>query len=299
MNENAKRINRRASIKKNALQWLLLLPTTFTLIVCYIYPMVQGIIIAFFKTRGVEMVEFVGLENFRNVLSDTLFTQTLTNTIMYVVWSLIIGSLIPIVIAACLNEIIHGKETFKVLMYLPAIAPALAVSLIWVNIYSPNPSGLLNVVLSVMGKEAGTWLLNSSLVIPLIIISMTWKGYASSTLIYLSAMQSVNQDLYEAATLDGAGIWKKFFKVTVPHIAPTLLLMQVQQVIGVFMIIDQPMVMTDGGPNNASMSLDYSMFKTAFTFGQMDRAAAMGVIIFLCLIWVSVLYFWLDKKLKN
>lgn len=299
MNKNAKNINKLYSLKKNGLKWLLLLPTVLSLIICYIYPIADGMVLVFFKTKGVEVVEFVGLENFKNVVTDTLFTQTLWNTVMYVVWSFVIGAIPPILVAIVLNEIVHCKEIFKTLMYIPAIAPALAVSLIWMNVFSPNPAGLMNLLLSVFGESAQGWLTNPNLTIPLIVVSMTWSGMPGTVIIYLAALQSVNQDLYEAASLDGAGIFKRIFKITIPHIAPMMLLMQIRQVIGVFQIMDQPMVMTDGGPNNASISMELSMFKTAFTYGQMDKAVAMGAIIFLLLIWVSFLYFYLDKKLSE
>ena len=282
-----------------SLMWVLLLPTVLSIIICHWNPVLKGVYMSFFRTRGYEAMEFVGLDNYLKVLTDSMFLQTLLNTCAYVFWSLILGALPPLILAICINEIVHGKQVFKVITYLPAVAPALAVSLIWLNIYSPSAGGLLNSVLSKLGLPLSQWLGDSKLTIPLIVISMTWSGYATTMLLYLSALQTVRQDLYEAAVIDGAGVWRRLFKITLPHVAPTMLLIIVRQIIGVFQIMDQPLVMTDGGPNGASLSLNLSAYKMAFTYMQVDRALALGVVSFVILLFATMFYFKLDKKLEE
>lgn len=287
------------SIKNQTLMWLLLLPTVFTLILCHWNPIFRGMITALFQTKGFKLVEFVGLQNFKNVLTDTMFLATLSNTIQYVIWSLVIGMIPPLAIAIAINEVAHFKQGFKILTYLPAIAPGLAASLIWLNIFSPSPGGMLNIILNWLGLPASQWLLNESLTIPLIVVSMTWKGYGATMLLYLSSLQSVSQDMYEAAVIDGAGIWKRIFKITIPHLGPTMLLMLVNQVIGVFQIFEQPLVMTDGGPNNASLTLGLTSYKMAFSYMQVDRSMALGTVSFIILLVATLFYFWMQKKLED
>lgn len=284
------------SLKKETLMWLLLVPTVLSLIICQWNPVIKGLILSFFKTKGYTAVAFAGLANYKAVLTDSMFIQTLINTVMYVVWSLIIGALPPIIIAILLHETVHGKQTFKVLTYLPAVAPALAVSLIWRSLYSPTASGLLNLLLAKLGIPAQQWLLNEHMTIPLIVLSMTWSGCPGSVLLYLAGLQSVSQDLYEAAIIDGAGIWKRIFKITLPHLAPVILLLTVRQIIGVFQIMDLPLVMTDGGPNNASLSLNLTAYKMAFTYMQVGRSLSLGTVSFVILLAVTAFYFMLDKK---
>ena len=280
-----KRIGSKLVVVRNeALMWMLLLPTVFTLILCHWNPIFRGMITSLFQTKGFKLVEFVGLKNFKNVLTDTMFLRTLLNTVQYVVWSFVLGAIPPLAIAIALNEVVHFKQGFKILTYLPAIAPGLAASLIWVNIFSPSPGGMLNILMNALGLPTSQWLLNESLTIPLIVVSMTWKGYGATMLLYLSALQSVSQDLYEAAVIDGAGIWRRIFKITVPHLGPTMLLMWVQQVISVFQIFDQPLVMTDGGPNNASLTLGLTSYKMAFSYMQVDRSMALGTVSFFILL---------------
>lgn len=288
-----------AGLKNETLMWLLLLPTVFTLILCHWNPIFRGMMTSLFQTRGFKLVEFVGLLNFKNVLTDTMFLQTLSNTFQYVFWSLVIGVIPPLAIAIAVNEVVHFKQGFKVLTYLPAVAPALAASIIWMNIFSPSSGGMLNIFLNWIGLPASKWLLNENLTIPLIVISMTWKGYGATMLLYLSSLQSVSQDLYEAATIDGAGVWKRLFKITIPHLGPTMLLMLVNQIIGVFQIFDQPLVMTDGGPNNASLTLGLTSYKMAFSYMQVDRSMALGTVSFFILLIATLFYFWMQKKLED
>lgn len=295
-----KRVGSKLVVLKNqSLMWLLLIPTVFALILCHWNPIFRGMITSLFQTKGFKIVEFVGLQNFKNVLHDTMFIKTLFNTFQYVFWSLVIGILPPLALAIALNEVAHFKQGFKILTYLPAIAPGLAASLIWVNIFSPAPGGMLNVMLDSMGLPISQWLLNEKLTIPLIVVSMTWKGYGVTMLLYLSALQSVSQDLYEAAVIDGAGIWKRIFKITIPHLSPTMLLLVVQQIIGVFQVFDQPLVMTDGGPNNASLTLGLTSYKMAFSYMQVDRSMALGTVSFFILLIATLFYFRMQKKLED
>lgn len=295
-NGKSKAVSVLNGIKRQTLMWILLVPTVLALIICSWSPVIKGVILSFFETKGYNAVAFAGLANYKAVLTDTMFLQTLANTVMYVVWSIIIGSLPPIIIALLLNEVVHGKQTFKILTYLPAVAPGLAVSLIWRSLYSPSASGMLNVLLAKLGIPAQQWLLNSNMTIPLIVISMTWSGCPGSVLLYLAGLQSVSQDLYEAAVIDGAGIWKRIFKITLPHLAPVILLLTVRQVIGLFQVMDVPLVMTGGGPNNASLSLNLTAYKMAFTYMQVGRSLSLGTVSFVILLVLTAIYFKLDKK---
>lgn len=299
-NLKVKKIGGKLTVVRNeSLMWLLLVPTVFTLILCSWNPIIRGMYTSFFRTRGFSVVEFVGLQNYINVINDTMFIKTLVNTFSYVFWSLLIGILPPLALAIALNETIHFKEGFKILMYLPAVAPGLAASIIWMNMYSPASGGMMNSILSMLHLPISKWLLNEKLVIPLIVISMTWKGYGTTMLLYLSSLQSLSQDLYEAAVIDGAGLWRRIITITIPHMAPTLLLMIVNQIIGVFQVFDPPLVMTDGGPNNASLTLGLTSYKMAFSYMQVDRSMALGTVSFLILLVATIFYFKMQKKLED
>ena len=286
-------------IAKNISGWMLILPSLLLFVIIVWRPIVMAFCYSFFKLQGMRPVEFAGLQNFKDVLTDSAFLQTMLNTLQYVGWSLIIGFPMAFLTAVMLNEMICFKGSFKFIMYLPVIIPGVAVCLIWKMMYLDGSSGLLNSLLYYIGMEPQNWLSNKDLTILLIIISMTWQSFGSNMLLYLATLQSADQSLYEAARIDGAGFWRRFWHVLLPHMRGLMLLLVIRQIIGVFQITEQPMVMTGGGPNGASMSLGLTNYYYAFQYGQFDKSMALGVISFLLLLVLTYVYFKLERKFNE
>lgn len=278
--------------------WILCVPFILSLYFFHIRPIIIGLSYSFCEMKGFSPIGFAGLDNFISVIRDTAFTKTLINTVMYTVWSLVIGFWVPIFVAVIVNELVHFRGTLKVMMYLPCIVPSLAASLIWYFFYQPGQAGVLNQVILMFGGEPQVWLQDKNLVIPLIIISMTWRGFGSTVVFYLAALQGINQELYEAARIDGAGIIKRAKTIALPHLAPIALLMFVKQIIGIFQIQSEPMLMTGGGPNGASLSLNLQSYYYMFNYFQTERALALGTITFVILMIVNIFYFRIEKKLE-
>ena len=291
--------SKKLSLRKNLLGWAFLLPLVFIMYIMIWRPSFMGIFWSFFRMKGYSVVKFVGLSNYIDVISDMQFWPTMLNTVQYVLWSLAIGFLLPLILAVMLNEMRHFKSTFRITLYLPAIVPGIIVMLMWYFIYYPDQTGLLNMILAKMGIDPILWLNDSALVIPCIIISMTWNGCPGAMLLYYSALQSVSKELYEAALIDGAGIFKRVWHVTRPQIMGVVLLNLIRQIIGVFQIMEQPMTMTQGGPNNASLSIGYQLYKYGFVLNRADYAMALGVITFVILIFITAFYFRVEKKVSD
>ena len=285
--------------KKSLGGWILFLPFFVMIFFALWKPTVQGIVWSFFDMKGYEADSFAGLKNYRIILSDTGFLQTLLNTVKYVLWSLVIGYWLPFVLAVMLNELTRGKEFFKFAFYLPCLAPGIAVYMLWYYMYYPNNGGLLNMVLSWFGVGPSVWLQDAEMTIPLILVSVTWKGLGSTLLLYLAALQGVNRELYEAALMDGAGIWKRATHIMLPQVSGILLLNLVRQIISIFQIMEQPLAMTGGGPNNASMSLGLLAYKYAFQNFKIGNALAVNVVMFLLLIVMTLFYFAMNKKINE
>lgn len=283
-------------IRRNFSGWILLIPTIFLLCFVVFKPMIMGIVNSFYELVGFVPKEFIGLENYIQVIKDTKFTGTVVNTVSYVIWSLIIGLPLPFLCAIMLNEMVFGKSFIRISTYMPAVIPAIAVSLIWTNMYMEGSGGLLNMFLGLFGIEPQQWLMNKSLTIPLIIVSSTWQGFGSTVLYYFAMLQSLNTELYDAARIDGAGLFSRAKNVIMPHMLPIFLLMAIKQIIVVFQIIDQPLVMTGGGPNGASTSLALLGYQYAFQFGQAGKALAVNMITFMLLIGLTFVYFKAEKK---
>jgi multiple sugar transport system permease protein len=169
----------------------------------------------------------------------------------------------------------------------------------WGYLLRPGPTGILNMLLSYIGLGPFTWLNNSAMVIPLIVSVMTWKGAGSTALIYMAGLADINPELYEAATIDGAGVWGRVRHITFPSLLSLGSTMLILQIIAVFQILYEPLVMTNGGPNNASISLMQLVYKYAFDRYEYPKAAAVSVIVSLILVVLTVIYNKVNKLKEN
>lgn len=285
-----------AAIRKDAVGWLLIAPALIGFIVFNWQPFVSSGILAFFNTRGFEIQDFVGFENFRNVLSDSSLAKAMINSCKYTLWSLVIGLPIPIITAILLNELVHFKGFFRFSVYFPAIIPGIVTAIMWKILLEPGSDGFLNVVLSWFNLPACQWLQNSKLTILIITIVSTWSGFGSSTILYLADLQSVDLSLYEAAAMDGAGFFKKLRYITLPHLSSLVKVTAIMQILGVFQSFEKPLAMTGGGPNEASTTVMMLTYNYMFSEGAIDKANALSVIVCLILIVGSIVYFKATKS---
>lgn len=295
-----KKIKRKKSeLQKNISGWLLIFPAILAFSLFVWRPIIISFIDSLFRIQGVVRIEFVGLKNFVDVVTDTNFLKSLWNTVKYVLWSLLLGLPLPFLAAVMMNEMVRTKQFFNVMFYLPCVIPSMATYLIWRMIYADGSGGLLNMILYFLGAAPAAWLSNANLSIPLIVVTMTWSGFGGAVILYLSSLQGIDQSLYEAARLDGAGIFTRVRVVMMPNMWGILLLQAVRQIISVFQVTEQPLVMTGGGPNGASTTLGLTNYFYAFKYGQFDKSMALSVIMFLLLIWLTIVYFKLDKKIND
>ena len=184
-------------------------------------------------------------------------------------------------------------------MYIPVVLPGIAVYMLWSYMYGPGETGLLNTILGSFGVEPYVWLEDSRLAIIWIVVTMTWSGMGGTILMYYAALQGINPDVYEAATIDGAKIRHKLRYIMLPEVYPIALLLFVRQIIGVFQVMEQPLTMTSGGPNGATESLALLAYNYAFKYFQFDKGMATGVITFIILIFMTIFYTRLEKKVNQ
>lgn len=298
-NKSGKCKNLKGKLKNELSAWMWLLPLVLVLYLMTWRPTIMGGIWSFFKMKGYTAEEFIGFRNYYEVIKDTEFLPTLFNTVKYVVFSLVVGFIPPLMIAIMINETVHFKNGFKTILYLPAIVPGVVATLLWYYMYFPDATGLLNSILVMLGFEPYGWLNDTRLNILYIIIAMTWSGMPGTMLYYFTALQSVNVELYEAALIDGAGMLKRMMNVTIPQISGPLLLNFVLQIITVFQVMQEPMVMTGGGPDSSSTSLGYQIYKYGFVNGRAGHAMALSMIVFAILIVCTLFYFKIEKKVSE
>jgi multiple sugar transport system permease protein len=278
------------NIKKDGIAYLIMIPSLLLFGFFVWQPLLSNIFLSFFTTTGFTRDEFVWFQNYQDVLSDPIFAQAFINTIKYTFWSVIIGFILPIILAILLNEVVHFRSFFRTIIYFPNMVPGLAAVLMWFFLFEPEQYGVFNVMLDLIGLESSTWLNDPNLVIPLIVITMTWKGAGATTLIYLAILQSLDNTYYEASRLEGATLFQRIRYITLPHLIPTIRMLFILQVISVFQVFYEPLVMTDGGPNNASLSLLQLIYKYAYRSGNVAQAAALGVIVAVMLFLLTTIY---------
>ncbi len=292
---NSKRLGdnkkKKAFLKKRDIWgWLVMLPTLILFAFFVWEPLLENIRLSFCTAKLYEVTGFAGLDNYIRVVKDVDFMAAFKNTFAYTFWSLIIGFVVPIIIGILITETVHLKGFFRVGVYFPNIMPALATIWIWSYFFKPGETGVLNILLGKLGMEPSVWLNNPKMTILLIIIVLTWKSAGSTALIYMANISSISPDLYEAATIDGAGIWSRVRHITLPSVLGMAKTMLILQIISVFQIMYEPMVMTNGGPNNASISLMMLMYRYGFRDFNIPKAAALSVMICLILVVLSGIY---------
>jgi len=278
--------------------WLIMAPGLFLFAFFVWYPLGANIVMSFFKPDGLWGYDnFVGFQNFIDVFKDEQFIQALQNTGMYVLLSLVIGFILPLIIGLLLSEVVHGKAILRILIYFPAILSGMAVVIMWSYILDPNQHSMLNQILGLFGISPSTFTHDPNLAKVLIILTMTWKGAGSTALIYLSAIQNIDQAQYEAARLDGAGLGRRIWHITLPNIAPTLSTLFVLQIISVMQIFYEPMVMP--GTNNSTLSLLLLAYNYNFVRYEPGKSAATSVILFILIMSLTLLYFGVERIFKG
>jgi multiple sugar transport system permease protein len=252
-------------------------------------PVVSGILMGFQKTNLVGPVEWVGLENFSYVLADPLLPKAVLNTSYFALLALVFGFPVPIFLAVFINELRTTGWLYNVLSYLPAVVPPVAAILLWKFFYDPGPSGVFNTVLGWFGIGPLPWLNSDLMAMPAIVLEATWAGAGATAIIYLAALSAVRSELYEAAEIDGAGIWARVWHITIPQLRGVILIMLLLQLIGTFQLFTEPYLFTGGGPNNATLTVLLMIYNYAFVNGDFGAATALSVLlaVFLCLLSIG------------
>jgi multiple sugar transport system permease protein len=261
------------------------------------YPMVRGVIMSFQRTRRGE-TRWVGWDNYERITSDPAFATAWKNTLYFTVLALIVGYAVPFLVAILLNEFRHAKGYLRVLVYLPVmLPPASALFLFKYYAYDPSDAGLFNAILRALHLPTSQWMQSTTMTMPAMVIASTWMNMGGAVLIYLAALQNIPGDLYEAAELDGAGIWKRIRHVTVPQTRLILSLMAMLQIVATMQLFIEPLILANGaGAQDSALSVAYLIYQHGFFQNDLNGAAALGVIMLLVLGGFSAVYVRLFSK---
>lgn len=238
---------------------------------------------------------FVGLQNYRNLFSNPDFYQSLRVTLLFG-----LGSVLPIVVlgmalALLLNRTMKGGALYRMLMFSPWVTPTVAVSIVWSWIYEPEV-GLANTVLRGLGMEGVRWLEDPRWALVGILLATVWKSVGWAMIFFLVALRNVPADLLEAATLDGAGRFRRFTRMTLPLISPTTFFLVVMLVIQSLQAYDQINVLTQGGPAGSTRTLLYLYYQSAFDAYQIGEASSVAVTLIAICVTLSLISFWVGRR---
>jgi multiple sugar transport system permease protein len=288
----------RAFVRRNLSAYLFLLPALLVFTFFVWYPIVLGFIVSFQRIDLINPADWVGWENFREVMGDPLFVVAWRNTLQYTLYTLLFGYLVPIVLALAVNELRKSVSYFRLAFYLPVMLPPVVSVFLWKWLYNPD-SGLLNALLGLVHVAPQPWLQSPNTAMISIVIVATWAGAGGAMLIYLAALQGVPAHLYDAAEVDGASVFRKLWHVTLPQIRGVMLLLFVLQIISSMQVFIEPFAMTGGGPVHATTTVLLLIYQYAFQDGSFGKASALGVLLFIALVIFSLLYFLVTRRINK
>lgn len=259
------------------------------------YPLVRGVLLSFQQVNFVTDPYWVGLDNFEALFADPLFWTAWKNTLVFTGLALVLGYLVPLALAILLNELRHFRGFFRIAVYLPVMLPPIVVVLLWKYFYDPG-NGLFNTVLRGLHLPESQWTQSSSTAMLSLVLVSTWANLGGATLIYLAALQGVPGELYEAAELDGAGLWQKLRHVTIPQIRFIMLVLLLLQIIATMQVFIEPYQLT-GTTNPDTVTVMILIYRYAFTVNHdFGLAAAMSVLLFVVLGAFSAVYLRLTRR---
>ncbi|MET9230031.1 sugar ABC transporter permease [Lentzea sp. NPDC003310] len=256
-------------------------------------PIVQSVVMSFQKTNLVGPTRFVGLDNFVQVLNDPLLWTAVGNTLWFALLALVFGYPLPLVTAVLISEVRARRGLFSALAYLPVVVPPVVAVLLWKFFYDASPSGVFNTVLGWVGLGPWQWLQNPGSAMPALVLEATWAAAGGTVIIYLAALAGVPVEQYEAAEIDGAGIWRKVWHVTLPRLRGVLLVTFILQIIGTAQVFLEPFLFTGGGPANSTMTILLLIYDYAFASslgGDYGAATALSIMLAAVLAVLSAAY---------
>ena len=256
------------------------------------YPIVRLVLVSLQHTNEITTT-WVGFQNFSEVWHDPLFPIAVKNTLEFAGLALLFGYPIPLIVAVLMSEVRKRRGLYAALAYLPVVIPPVVAVLLWKTFYDGASTGVFNTILGWFGIPPQQWIQSATQAMPSLVLESTWANAGATIIIYLAALTTVNPELYEAASVDGAGLWKKIWHVTLPQMRTVLLVTMILQIIGTAQVFLEPYLFTSGGPANATMTVLLLIYNYAFgnslgaSYGE---AAALSLMLVAFLAVFSLIY---------
>lgn len=256
------------------------------LLVFFGYPFFFSLVLVFFRWDAITPMEFIGLRNLVRLLHDDLFFQALMNTALFLSIHIPLQIIVALFAAELLNSKLPGRGAFRTIYFLPVVVSGVVVTILFQQLFAFE-TGYINSVLTALGGDRVPWLVSPEWAMPSIALMATWKNVGLYVILFLAGLQKIPETLYEVAKLDGAGMWRRWWNVTLPMLNPMIVTVVLLSTIGGFSLFIEPYVLTGGGPLNSTLSALLYIYNQAFYFNHMGYAAALGL-CFALIIFVVV-----------
>jgi multiple sugar transport system permease protein len=257
------------------------------------YPIVRTVIMSLQHTNLVQAPTWVGLDNFRKVLHDPLLPVAVKNTAYFALLALVFGYPIPLIAAVLMSEVRRARGWYSALAYLPVVIPPVVAVLLWKTFYDGGSVGVFNTIFGWVHLGPYPWLQSPRTAMPSLVLESTWANAGATVIIYLAALTTVNSELYEAAAVDGAGVLRKVWHITLPQLRGVLLVTMILQIIGTAQVFLEPYLFTSGGPANATLTVLLLIYDYAFgnsLGGDYGSATALSLMLAGFLALFSLVY---------
>jgi len=276
--------------------YLFIAPVIILFGIFRIVPSIQTLLYSFYRVELLrDRFTFIGLDNFRDLLTDEIFQRATANTLTYVITIVPVSAFLGLILAVLFNTRFHFKEFFKAVYFSPMVTSTVAAAMVWWWMYNPQ-FGIFNVLLKLVGLPEQPWLMSSHTALPSIIIFSVWKNLGYNMIIYLAGLQAIPPQFYEAATIDGAGALRRFRHVTIPLLAPTTTFILIYDTILALQVFDQVFVLTGGGPAGSTNVVVLDLYRQAFQRYNFGYAAAEAMVLFLFIMAVTILQYYYSKR---
>jgi len=282
--------------------WTFVAPALLAVGLFFAVPVISALLLSLtdfdiYALADLNNLRFVGLQNYQNLLGNPLFWGAMKNTVWFAVLGVPLSIAASLAAAVILNaRVVKWRPIWRVMFFAPYVTTLVATAVVWRYLLHTR-YGVINWALQGVGLPPVDWLGNPETSIPAILMFVVWKIFGYNMLIFLAVLQTVPDDLYEAARIDGAGPWKQFRHVTLPAIAPTMLLVSIISVAGFFQLFAEPYVMTQGGPAQSTVTVLYFMYEEGFKWWNLGSASAVAFILFLCIFAVTLVQLWVSRRL--
>jgi len=263
-------------------------PYIFHLLVFTTFPVVFSLILTFNKWNIISPMDWIGFGNWQRLFNDRLFWLAILNTLKFLVIHIPLQIIVALALAEVLNQKIKFRGFFRAAFFLPVVVSGVVVTILWQQLYGFE-TGVLNRLLVKVGLPRVGWLIDPDVAMVSIAIMATWKNVGLYVILFLIGLQTVPKQYYEAADLEGATHWQKFWNITVPMINPTIFMVLILSTIGGFSLFIEPYIMTGGGPLNSTLSAVLYIYKQAFEYYHMGYSATLGVFFALLIVMVVVI----------